>query len=240
MARIECPASLVLHTPACDDRTPADDDVPDVSTLDAFEAVYTPCGDGARYSVETSQLLHEGSTRVYRGTLTVDGRRPTHSEVVCKLGRRQALHREADLYRGKLAPLQGRYVPTFVGLFDGATAAEAEAGDDGMSCLVLTYEGDRMQESLYTRRFFFRKKVVSALLAVHEAGVCHGAFNEANIVVRDGDIAPLLVGFGGARDHECHRGTPIEFYAPQPHNEAVGCEEVYWACIVAAVWLPGV
>ena len=81
---------------------------------------------------------------------------------------------------------------------------------------------------------------MNALLAVHKAGVHHGAFNEAHIVVRDGDNAPLLVGFGSAHEHACHLGAPIEFYAPQPHSAAVGCEEVYWACVVAAAWLPGV
>ena len=81
---------------------------------------------------------------------------------------------------------------------------------------------------------------MNALLAVHKAGVHLGAFNEAHIVVRERDNTPLLVGFGSAEEHACHLCAPIKFYAPQPHSAAVGCEEIYWACVIAAAWLPGV
>ena len=80
---------------------------------------------------------------------------------------------------------------------------------------------------------------MDALVAVHEAGVRHCDFSEHSIIVRE-DNTPILVGFGGAEDHDCHLGIGIHFYQPQPHHDAVACEEVYWACVVAAVWLPGV
>ncbi|KAM5539891.1 hypothetical protein V8D89_006394 [Ganoderma adspersum] len=242
MARLELPASLLLLAPASDDKTSAgaeeDPESSGFTTVDSFEAIHTPPGDlkDARYSIDVSDLLHEGTTKVYRGTLSVDGRRHRNADVICKLARGktsvEALHREADLYRGRLAPLQGRCVPTFLGLFGRETEGEERA------CLVVTYEGAVMQQSLYTSTIDFRKKVVNAILAVHKAGVHHGAFNEAHIVVRDGDNAPVLVGFSTAEEHVCHLGAPIEFYAPQPHSTVVGCEEVYWACVVAAAWLP--
>ena len=160
MARLELPASLLLLAPARDDRTsaPAEEgsDPLGFTTVDNIEAIHAPPGDlnDARYSIDVSEVLHEGNTRVYRGTLSVDGHRHRTSDVICKLARGrgsvEALHREADLYRGRLAPLQGRYVPTFVGLFGG----ETESGET--ACLVLTYEGTMMQQSLYTSTIDFR------------------------------------------------------------------------------------
>ncbi len=160
MARLELPASLLLLTPACNDRTPAGADEASESlafaNVDTFEAVHTSSGDlkDVRYSIDVSELLHEGNTEVYRGTLSVDGRRHRNANVVCKLARGKSsvetLHREADLYRGTLAPLQGRYIPTYVGLF----GREAEGGET--ACLVLTYEGVVMQQSLYTSTIDFR------------------------------------------------------------------------------------
>ena len=160
MARLELPASLLLLAPAGDDKTPAGAEEGSeplgFSTVDSFEAIHTPPGDlkDARYSIDVSDLLHEGNSKVYRGTLSVDGRRHRNADVVCKLARGktsvEALHREADLYRGRLAPLQGRCVPTFIGLFRG------EKGNEERACLVLTYEGAVMQQSLYTSTIDFR------------------------------------------------------------------------------------
>ena len=66
---------------------------------------------------------------------------------MCKIGSGPQvvarLRKEADLYQGKLTALQGRYIPTFVGLFEG----ETEEGDT--ACLVLAHEGERMQQSLH-------------------------------------------------------------------------------------------
>ncbi|KAI0756157.1 hypothetical protein C8Q80DRAFT_1215223 [Daedaleopsis nitida] len=229
-------ASLLLLTPASvDGSKPSDDDCFDFTSVDALQAVGARPEDGAHYSVDVTHLLHAAENIVYKGTLSLDGRR--HSEVVCKIGRgrqlMERLRKEADQYRDKLADLQGRYVPTFVGLFEG----EMEEGETG--CLVLSYEGERMHESLYTSGVDFRKKVMDALVAIHQAGVRHGDFNEVSIVLRK-DNTPIIVGFGGAEHHDCHLGIDVQFYEPQPHNQLVNCEEIYWACVIAAVWLPGV
>ncbi|RDX50542.1 hypothetical protein OH76DRAFT_1402601 [Lentinus brumalis] len=230
--------ALLLLTPAnAAGAFPDDDGAVDFTHVDTLQAVRVrpeaSSKGGAQYSVDVSHLLHEGRARVCQGTLSVDGHR--QGEVVCKIGCGsqvvERIRKEADLYRGKLAPLQGRYVPTFVGLFEGETE------DGETACLVLTHEGERMQQSLYISGIDLRKRVMDALVAVHQAGVRHSDFGEHSIVIRK-DNTPVLVGFGGAEDHDCHLGIDIRFYQPQPHNQAVACEEVYWACVVAAVWLP--
>lgn len=151
---MERSASLLLLAPAClDGSFPGPEGLFDFTNVDSFQAVHVRAEDSAQYSVDVSQLLHDGpSTRVCKGTLSVDGQRC--SEVVCKLahGSQQIarLRTEADLYRTKLAPLQGRYVPTFFGLFEG----EAQEGET--ACLVLSYEGEQMQQSLYIASIDFR------------------------------------------------------------------------------------
>lgn len=146
--------SLLLLTPACVDGSVPDVDHFDFTNVDALPAVQVrlEAGSGAQYSIDVTRHLHEGSTRVCQGTLSLDGQR--HSEVICKIGHsRQAaerLHKEANLYQGKLASLQGLYIPIFVGLFEGETE------DGETACLVLTYEGERMQQSLYTSGIDFR------------------------------------------------------------------------------------
>ncbi|KAI0701267.1 hypothetical protein C8T65DRAFT_579743 [Cerioporus squamosus] len=236
------PASLLLLTSAnVAGAFPDDDGAVDFTNVDTLQAVQvrpessSNLKGGAQYSVDVSHLLHEGHTRVCQGTLSVDGHR--QGEVVCKIGCGsqvvERLRKEAGLYQGKLASLQGRHVPTFVGLFAG----ETEEGET--ACLVLTHEGARMQQSLHISGIDLRKRVMDALVAVHRAGVRHSDFGERSIVLR-ADNTPVLVGFGGAEEHACRLGIDIRFYEPQPHNQAVACEEVYWACVVAAVWLPGV
>ncbi|RPD82739.1 hypothetical protein L226DRAFT_36200 [Lentinus tigrinus ALCF2SS1-7] len=213
------PASLLLLTPAnVAGAFPVDDGAVDFTHVDTLQAVHVrpecKLKGGAQYSVDVTHLLHEGHTRVCQGTLSVDGHR--QGEVVCKIGWGsqviERLRKEAGLYRGKLASLQGRYVPTFIGLFEGETEEGVTA------CLVLTHEGERMQQSLHISGIDLRKRVMDALAAVHQAGVRHSDFGEHSIVIRE-DNTPML---------------------PQPHHEAVACEEIYWACVVAAVWLPGV
>lgn len=80
---------------------------------------------------------------------------------------------------------------------------------------------------------------MDALLAIHKAGVHHGNFCEGSVVLQSTNT-PMIVGFGGAEEHDCNLGIDVQFYKPQPHNQDVACEEIYWACVVAAVWLPGV
>ena len=145
------PASLLLLTPAnVAGDFPDDDGAVDFTHVDTLQAVQVrpesnSLKGGAQHSVDVSHLLHDGHTRVCRGTLSVDGYR--QGEVVCKIGSGPRviarLRKEADLYQGKLTALQGRYIPTFVGLFEG----ETEEGDT--TCLVLTHEGERMQQSLH-------------------------------------------------------------------------------------------
>ena len=74
--------------------------------------------------------------------------------------------------------------------------------------------------------FFPRKKVIAALSALHECGVAHNAFNEAAVVLRPSDNAPILVGFGSADPaHTCRCSREhLCFYEPQPHVDAVACE----------------
>ncbi|KAH9923209.1 uncharacterized protein BXZ73DRAFT_51069 [Epithele typhae] len=230
------PSSLLLLSPVgspTDSDSDADDDGLEFTAVDSFHGVQSQ--DGSRYSVDLSALIHHGTTRIFRGTLSADG--IPYTEVVCKVGTGprlvERIRHEARLYRTKLAPLQGRFVPRCFGLFEGVVEGVET------SCLVLSYEGEPTQHSLHTTGIDFRRKAVSALQALHKVGVAHGDFNERSIVLRP-TSCPVLVGFGGAVEHCCNLGHPIKFYEPQPQCDDVACDELYWACVMSAVWLPGV
>ena len=147
------PADVEDDVNVCVDGSATDAGSSDLTAVDSLEAAHVPVPEcGERYSVDVTALLHEGTSRVFRGTLFVDGSR--HSEVVCKIAHMpegvERIRKEAGLYRGQLAPLQGLYVPTYVGLFEGTMEGNETA------CLVLSYEGEAMQTSLYTSGIDFR------------------------------------------------------------------------------------
>ncbi|KAH9934050.1 uncharacterized protein BXZ73DRAFT_77143 [Epithele typhae] len=226
------PSSLLLLSPVgspTDSDSDADDDGLEFTAVDSFHGVQSQ--DGSRYSVDLSALIHHGTTRIFRGTLSADG--IPYTEVVCKVGTGprlvERIRHEARLYRTKLAPLQGRFVPRCFGLFEGVVEGVET------SCLVLSYEGEPTQHSLHTTGIDFRyvlgtfllhrvsstpwgasvgrRKAVSALQALHKVGVAHGDFNERSIVLRP-TSCPVLVGFGGAVEHCCNLRHPSSSTSP--------------------------
>ena len=81
-----------------------------------------------RMKFHATQLIAEGSSRVFRGILSGDGvEEPV--KVVCKLSvapssqvERMYRH-EASVYEKYLYELQGRYIPKFYGLYTGTLRA---------------------------------------------------------------------------------------------------------------------
>ena len=71
---------------------------------------------------ESTELIHRGRSRVFRGVLSGAGYFDV--PVVCKLrlfteNAYQRLQREAEVYQTKLRDMQGYYIPLFYGLYTG-------------------------------------------------------------------------------------------------------------------------
>lgn len=103
------------------------------SDVGPLEAVFhlntsTPPSDTRIYpdskmNFYATQLIAEGNSRVFRGTLSGDDVEVV--KVVCKLAvapsqrLESRYHREASVYENHLHELQGRYIPKFYGLYTG-------------------------------------------------------------------------------------------------------------------------
>ncbi|KAJ3537305.1 hypothetical protein NM688_g6712 [Phlebia brevispora] len=179
--------------------------------------------DGACDSDEASQpplrftqsdLVHEGTSKVYKGTLVNGGDTPLR--VVCKLIQESPksnpawLDHEAAVYENKLADLQGICVPRFYGLFTGTIA------DKPASCIILEDCGVALQGyfSAYPQEVSI--KSFQLLMAVHKRGVEHRDFWPRNIVV-DNVEQPTrynLIDFEGSYPrHQCLvEGPEIEIF----------------------------
>ncbi|OBZ74796.1 hypothetical protein A0H81_05244 [Grifola frondosa] len=186
-----------------------------------------------QYEFRDPELLHEDTSKIYRGELTCEGEEPR--DVVCKLvyGKRRMkrVRREACFYANELQKLQGRMIPRFHGLFRG------EMQDGDTVCLVLDYIGKPLTRCLFTMNFQFRFSVIQALVTIHSLGVKHGDFSENSIVV-DENYRPYIIDFEWAEQHVCQKSMPIVFNAEEPEWKEFNCDELHDACTEAQAWLP--
>lgn len=103
----------------------------DVGPLEAvfhLNNTFTPPSDTristhSKMNFHATELIAEGNSRVFRGTLSGDG--VEEIKVVCKLSVAPSLQverryqHEASVYENELHELQGRYIPKFYGLYTG-------------------------------------------------------------------------------------------------------------------------
>lgn len=93
-------------------------------------------------------ILHDGHSKVLRGTLSGGEAYIGLTDVVCKWVVLDAgverLRQEAELYATKLAPLQGVYIPKFLGFF---SASVPGIGGEMLpaACMLLEYCGKPIQ-----------------------------------------------------------------------------------------------
>ncbi|TFY79913.1 hypothetical protein EWM64_g4102 [Hericium alpestre] len=170
---------------------------------------------------------------VYRGQLNLsDGR---SLDVVCKIGfGKKATDRvahEASLYNGKLSHLQGVYIPICHGYFVG------DADGESMGCLLVAYCGEPIIEMFMRLPPIFKTGLVSALVAIHDAGVEHRDLAHRNILNCKG--LPVIIDFDDAVDHACGRHISIVEGAPAPSLSCeLGCVELYQFFLDLRVWTP--
>ncbi|TFY80402.1 hypothetical protein EWM64_g3613 [Hericium alpestre] len=183
---------------------------------------------------EGGNLIHENNRiNVYRGKVLVRSSPDSPSvDAVCKIayGRRalEGLDNEARLYLGKLKHLQDVFIPKSYGYFIGDT----DEGPTG--CLVLEYCGEPVVQMLKFVDPAFRDAVVSAVEAIHDAGVRHRDISEDNILDHNG--RPMIINFEAAQDHVCERKKPIVKGAIEPHPHEFNCDELQWVCRSSLFW----
>ncbi|TFY75119.1 hypothetical protein EWM64_g8891 [Hericium alpestre] len=169
---------------------------------------------------------------VYRGKLMLSSDKPS-LDVVCKIGfgkkAKARIAHEAALYNGKLRHLQGVYIPICHGYFVG------DADGESTGCLLVAYCGEPIREMFMRLPPTFKTGLVSALVAIHDAGVEHRDLAHRNILNRDG--LPVVIDFGDAEDHACGRHISIVEGAPAPSLSCeLGCVELYQFFLDLRIW----
>ncbi|KAH9940257.1 hypothetical protein B0H21DRAFT_677837, partial [Amylocystis lapponica] len=156
--------------------------------------------------------------------------------IVCKFayGKRnlKRLRHEATIYRERLQDLGGIVVPKFYGLYEGEMEDEELTG-----CLVTQYCGKHAEVPFYGLPWETKVLLIGAMVRLHDAGVLHGDFREANVVFTPKGT-PCIIDFDRAQAHTCESTMTIEVHRPQPDPEEFGCDELFSACNSAGIWTP--
>ncbi|KAH9923109.1 hypothetical protein B0H21DRAFT_701280 [Amylocystis lapponica] len=180
-------------------------------------------------------LVREGNSTTFRGVLRRCGKRVAN--IVCKFayGKRnlKRLRHEATIYREHLQDLGGKVVPRFYGLYEGEMEDEEPTG-----CLVTQYCGEHAEVPFYGLSWHVKSYLISALVRVHDAGVLHGDFREANVVFTPNKGSPYIIDFDHAEVHHCESTMPSEIHDVAPHPEDFACDELFDACKSMGVWTP--
>ncbi|KAI9060727.1 hypothetical protein FKP32DRAFT_1595044 [Trametes sanguinea] len=212
---------------------------------DVLEAYYLGENISSDLRVLYKERVAKGRMQVFRVTLygvvddavIDDGR-----TAICKVayGKRgvEALKKEADIYREKLAHLQGKWVPKIFGCYVGETVREA------LTCILLMEDcGQPLPRMLYWLPPQQRAQVVHGLQQVHRAGLKHGDFQERNLVIRlleDETYWITIIDFGEAVEHDCPcKDWQLEMYSLRPSPSAFTCDELWTLCTTNAdFWTP--
>ncbi|KAA1473266.1 hypothetical protein DENSPDRAFT_779788 [Dentipellis sp. KUC8613] len=179
-------------------------------------------------------IFDKPDVRVFRVQLTCPSTGLVR-DAVCKLaygGRTmKRLAAEARFYSGKLSHLQGVCIPRFYGHFLG------ECEDGPVSCIVLEYCGEDVYTYCAEQPIEFKRALIYAVIAIHEAGVRHFDLRNRNVVNYNG--LPMIIDFGEAEDHECERQMEVEENVAAPIDDFFGCDEIHQLCIDLGIWKPG-
>lgn len=224
---------------------------------------------GSEYPAEhfwSSEVLYSGESEVHKGILKIST--DASIEAVCKLARGDLsrLKHEAKLYADPhhLLPLQGLYVPRFMGYYE--CEFEWEGRDVLLGCMLLEYCGISVPSRLlYEKNMKYalrrvivgmsllllissihRGEVISAMIAIHdEAHLEHGDFGFGNLHIlmrgseEDGDLDVRIIDFNEAFEHTCERKMPIQWWGWEPHVGEFGCQELWNVVWMLGIWTPG-
>ncbi|KAA1473268.1 hypothetical protein DENSPDRAFT_839719 [Dentipellis sp. KUC8613] len=197
------------------------------STIDASS---TP-----KLILRDAELIHDRqNARVFRAQLVSPSTGLQH-DVICKLAYEQrsmdCVATEARFYSGKLKHLQGVYVPRYHGHFVGRTDKGA------ISCIVLDYAGEELDVLFLALPIDFKRALICAMIAIHDAGVRHFDIRNRNVLNNDG--LPMIIDFGEAEDHECERQMGFTENVAAPGASDFGCTELFQSCVDLRIWKPG-
>lgn len=93
----------------------------------------------------------------------------------------------------------------------------------------------------YLLTFFFRRKLVEIVMAIHERGIQHNDLFPRNFVV-DNIKSPsriVIIDFDYSTPHECERDLDIALYMHPPYPADFGCLELYRIARLMEIWTPG-
>ncbi len=191
------------------------------------------------------QSIMRGTLSSSRGTFDVVAKLGTSTSTV------KALEKELSFYQ-KLHHLQGEYIPKCFGYFFSPSEPQT------FGCLVLEYSGKPIRSiydtqgdvPLALRCAFsltihwcpdsqlrrFRENIVNAIKRIHDAGVVHGGFGLAGVLVTN--TKPFIINFKNASETVCERRLDIVNGAIAPTREQFGCAELYRLCVDLQVWKP--
>ena len=75
-------------------------------------------------------------------------------------------------------------------------------------------------------------------MAIHQAGVYQGDFDDDNVLVSDnGEVC--IVDFDQAREHDCRCVMKVTVFDYAPSKYHFGCNELYDAVQLLDLWTPG-
>ncbi|KAA1473269.1 hypothetical protein DENSPDRAFT_266736 [Dentipellis sp. KUC8613] len=221
--------SLTLSVPTNFKRTSYEHFTFRSTAPDAFRAPKLILRDAALVHIN-----NRCDVRVFRGRLACSST-GFQRDVICKLayGQRSmtGVATEARFYSGKLQHLQGVYVPQYHGHFVGRT-------DEGpASCIILDYCGKELDLLFLALPIDFKRALICAMLAIHDAGVRHFDIRNRNVLNNNG--FPMVIDFGEAEDHVCEREMEIIENVAAPMDYHFGCDELHQLCIDLRIWKPG-
>ncbi|KAK0463979.1 uncharacterized protein EV420DRAFT_1117954 [Desarmillaria tabescens] len=114
------------------------------------------------------------------------------------------LTREADVYQGPLAPVQGSLIPRFHGYYKNERQGCLILEDCGKPAAYLSFSELSREE---------RKKILHVLTEFHRlTGLHPDDFAERNVVCMDGKYK--LIDFHELIEHECHPGLVVQMRWP--------------------------
>lgn len=82
-------------------------------------------------------------------------------------------------------------------------------------------------------------QVKDAILMIHEVGVKHCDFDLWHVIKSNHDGRHLIIDFDCAEKHECEREYEIVPKTFQLSPELCKCDEIYRACYLLDIWIPG-
>ncbi|KAJ7122039.1 hypothetical protein C8R43DRAFT_861452, partial [Mycena crocata] len=133
--------------------------------------------------------------------------------------RREALLKEAGVYRNCDEELLGSVFPSYYGCF------EVKIGSNMVTCLVTEYCDSPMKQSLDKADSTFLHELFSSVEALHRRGMKHGDLYERNILVCEGH--PVIIDLESVEPHKCGIRMKTVPRSMMPTEEEYGCAELY-------------